>query len=139
MNRPNTWEHWTPATYAHVIARRPEGYDALLQACVVERDAAGGFWVDHALPAWGELVAFAAQCAGNRPKPNPAKPYAEWPRIVKAIAKRRREGEKGVGDTLERVFAKLGAKALTKVYTKVTGKTCGCAHRKDALNLIYPY
>jgi hypothetical protein len=58
VSHPRSWHHWPKATYDHVIARRPDGYADALARCIVKGRPgdAEGFWVDHALPAWGELV-----------------------------------------------------------------------------------
>lgn len=63
----------------------------------------------------------------------------EWPRWAKLMARQRRPGEIGVGDTLERMFARLGANTLTLIYERYAGKSCGCKNRKDWLNRRYGY
>jgi ADP-heptose:LPS heptosyltransferase len=51
----------------------------------------------------------------------------------------RRPGDKGVGDTAARVFARFGAETFKAFYKKVFGKDCGCARRQEILNFHYPY
>lgn len=41
---------------------------------------------------------------------------------------------KGLGDTIEKITTNTGIKKVVKTISKVTGKDCGCAARKDALN-----
>lgn len=47
--------------------------------------------------------------------------------------------EKGLGDTIEKVTTATGIKAAVKYVSKKTGKDCGCAKRKAALNNAFPY
>lgn len=74
----------------------------------------------------------------------PPLPRGEWPRVVKLIARRALPGERGVGDTLARLFDApkfkgRGAGELFKAYTKKHGIDCGCGQRQDWLNARYPY
>ena len=46
---------------------------------------------------------------------------------------------KGLGDTVEKISKTVGADKVAKVYEKVTGKSCGCAARRDKLNRVFPY
>ncbi len=39
-----------------------------------------------------------------------------------------------LGDKVEKVLKKVGAKKVAKAYTRITKKPCGCAKRKKALN-----
>jgi hypothetical protein len=41
-----------------------------------------------------------------------------------------------LGDKLEKVFSLLGIKKISKQYEKVTGRSCGCEKRREALNRI---
>lgn len=71
------------------------------------------------------------------PPPPPPGPAGEWPRWAKALARRRRPGEKGVGDTLKR---KLGlAGVLFTAAAKRLGFDCGCADKQAGMNRDYPY
>lgn len=61
----------------------------------------------------------------------------KWPRWANWVKDQRTEGDKGVGDTVER---KLGvAGAIFKAGLKAAGLGCGCGVRKDAFNIQYPY
>lgn len=41
---------------------------------------------------------------------------------------------KGLGDTIEKITAATGVKKVVETISKVTGKDCGCAARKAAMN-----
>lgn len=42
-----------------------------------------------------------------------------------------------LGDLLERIFILTGIKRLVNYISKITGKPCGCDHRKEKLNQIF--
>ena len=46
---------------------------------------------------------------------------------------------KGLGDLIETVTTFTGIKAATEAVSKATGKDCGCAKRRDALNERFPF
>lgn len=69
----------------------------------------------------------------------PVMPMEEWPMWAKLLARHRHDGETGLGDTLERLFAKLGADKLAKIYERYVGKPCGCRDRKQWLNQRFGY
>lgn len=73
---------------------------------------------------------------------HPAYPQAhrgKWPALAKLIACFRKDGDRGVGDTLARNLAIIGAKSMAAAYTKITGINCGCADRQGKLNARFPY
>ena len=41
---------------------------------------------------------------------------------------------KGLGDTIEKITTTTGIKTVVEAVAKATGKDCGCASRKAALN-----
>jgi hypothetical protein len=41
---------------------------------------------------------------------------------------------KGLGDTIEKITTATGVKSVVEAVSKKTGKDCGCASRKAALN-----
>lgn len=45
----------------------------------------------------------------------------------------------GLGDTLKGLFEKIGADKAAALYTKLTGKACGCEGRRKWLNKWWPY
>lgn len=76
------------------------------------------------------------------PDPNPgtlAVPEADWPFLVRVVARRRQPGERGVGDTLQRLIGHLGGEVFKRAFHKLTGRDCGCGNRAIKLNLMYPY
>lgn len=62
-------------------------------------------------------------------------PRADWPPLIKAAAKLSKNTDKGIGDTLHRMF---GGDVTTELIKKLTGKTCGCSARVAWLNARYP-
>jgi hypothetical protein len=46
---------------------------------------------------------------------------------------------RGVGDTIYKITHATGLDKLAELYTKITGKPCGCAERQEALNKLLPY
>ena len=46
---------------------------------------------------------------------------------------------KGLGDSVEKITVRTGIKKVVDTVSKATGKECGCAKRKDALNRMFPY
>ena len=46
---------------------------------------------------------------------------------------------KGLGDTVEKITTATGIKKVVDKISEVTGKDCGCAQRKEALNKKFPY
>lgn len=71
------------------------------------------------------------------PLPDPL-PRAEWPFIVRTIARLRGDDHRGVGDTLARAFELMGADVV-KEALKGVGADCGCARRQAWLNARFPY
>lgn len=59
-------------------------------------------------------------------------------RFIKWVAKQRRFGETGPGDTFERIAKKYGADELSKLL-KSLGIDCGCDKRKEDWNRTWPY
>lgn len=45
-----------------------------------------------------------------------------------------RNKSKGLGDTIEKITKATGIKRVVDTVAKATGKDCGCAKRKAALN-----
>lgn len=41
---------------------------------------------------------------------------------------------KGMGDVIEKITTATGIKKVVDTVSRVTGKDCGCAKRKEALN-----
>lgn len=49
------------------------------------------------------------------------------------------EPARGLGDTIARLTHATGLDKLAHLYTRVTGKDCGCQGRQAALNKFFPY
>lgn len=49
------------------------------------------------------------------------------------------KGDKGVGDTIAKITHATGLDQLSQLYTRVTGRPCGCFGRQEALNKLLPY
>lgn len=61
-----------------------------------------------------------------------------WPALVRRVAAFRVATDVGVGDTLERLFAKFGGRQF-KWMMAAAGVVCGCDDRQRFLNNRYPY
>ena len=46
---------------------------------------------------------------------------------------------RGLGDTIAKFTHATGLDKVAALYSKVTGKDCGCKGRQDALNKLVPY
>ncbi len=46
---------------------------------------------------------------------------------------------RGVGDTVAKMTHATGLNRLAKIYTKATGKPCGCNERQKKMNQVFPY
>ena len=46
---------------------------------------------------------------------------------------------KGLGDVVENIAKATGVKAVVDKVSEVTGKPCGCAERRDAMNRMFPF
>lgn len=46
---------------------------------------------------------------------------------------------RGLGDTVYKITHTTGLDKLAEMYTKITGKDCGCKNRQEALNKLVPY
>jgi|TARA_R100000081_G_scaffold80820_1_gene47960 hypothetical protein len=46
---------------------------------------------------------------------------------------------RGLGDSIEKLTKATGIKKAVEVVAKKTGKDCGCGHRRDNLNRMFPY
>lgn len=45
----------------------------------------------------------------------------------------------GLGDTIAKITHATGLDKLAEMYTKITGRPCGCQQRQEALNKLFPY
>lgn len=61
----------------------------------------------------------------------------EWPILARVIRRLRAPGDRGVGDSLERLI--VGGEWFKTAYKSLLGKDCGCNRRKASLNAKFPY
>lgn len=66
-------------------------------------------------------------------------PREKWPFVIRVVARQKKDGDKGVGDTAKRILHRMGADGLAWLYEKATGQPCGCPDRQAKLNALYPY
>ena len=76
----------------------------------------------------------------HRPKSSVSEPREPKPRplLIRGIERQRIPSDTGVGDTVERLLAKMGGDQFKWVMHKL-GINCGCEDRKAWLNRVYPY
>jgi hypothetical protein len=60
----------------------------------------------------------------------------EWPKWALRVKLLKSKSDKGVGDTLSRLF---GGKITKWAYSKLKGGDCGCSTEQERLNQKYPY
>ena len=64
-------------------------------------------------------------------------PMGTWPDLLRTVAKLRRPNETGIGDTIHRLIPL--ADEFEKWFLRFIGHSCGCADRREWLNLRYPF
>ena len=64
---------------------------------------------------------------------------AEWPWWAKAIALLKKDGDSGVGDTVERVIGPANSAAFQAWYLATFKKSCRCSQRKAEWNARFKY
>ena len=120
-------------------ASRPPGYvaDVLSGATLV--DEANDLYEctdEH----WAAMVAkYRKPNEEAAPAPIQPIPYEDWPMAARVVRMMRNASDKGVGDTLERIAARMGAAWVAERYEALTGRSCGCNSRRDKANALYPY
>lgn len=62
----------------------------------------------------------------------------KWPFVLEPMKLLAKDGDKGLGDIVERVVGKVGGEEYKRWYFKVFGRHCGCSERRDSLNEDYP-
>jgi len=60
------------------------------------------------------------------------------PLLIQGISRQRIPSDTGVGDTVERILAKMGGDQFKWVMKRL-GVDCGCGSRQEWLNRVYPY
>jgi hypothetical protein len=66
-------------------------------------------------------------------------PPEQWPLWAVTISKFRQPGDVGLGDTIERLAARMGGNQFKAWFKKLTGQDCGCSRRREQFNTLYPY
>ena len=66
------------------------------------------------------------------------RPVSDWPFWARLVARRKRAGEKGVGDTVQRLASRLGGEGYKRLRKRL-GIPCHCPQRQAALNAEFPY
>lgn len=67
-----------------------------------------------------------------------AVPPERWPKWAAVVARMRSATDAGVGDTVQRIAAKVGGERY-KAWRKRIGMPCGCSARQEKFNALYPY
>lgn len=62
-----------------------------------------------------------------------------WPVWARLIARRRANGEKGVGDTVERIIGPAVSDAFKVWHYAIFKRDCKCEQRKAQWNARFPY
>ena len=66
-------------------------------------------------------------------------PHEKWPLWSLAIARLKKEGETGLGDTITRMIGHSNSERFKAWFQRKFGKSCGCEERRVWLNRKYPY
>ncbi len=119
-------------TIGRMNASHYEAPEAAFFALMERHPDALGFESVEIIPATVTFVP-CSQALGE-----PRTAVQEWPKMAQAIARLRAPSEVGVGDTLARLFARVGGERF-KTLAKRLGIDCGCDNRQALLNAAYPY
>lgn len=71
---------------------------------------------------------------------NPIQPVipSQWPTILEPLKLLAREGDKGMGDIVDREIAKVNSEKYKHWFQGVFGQSCKCTWSKEYLNMKYP-
>ncbi len=86
-------------------------------------------------PGWA--IALFEEFLGRKIEPPKPEPMSEWPLRIRLLARARRPGERGAGDTLKRCLGSTGERFKSAM--RKMGVECRCQQRQAWLNLRYPY
>jgi hypothetical protein len=80
-----------------------------------------------------------AQLSPQRQPPQPPKPvpFEQWPPKIKRLAGKAIPADRGIGDVLQRRYARWGGEIFKSVMKSI-GIECGCAAKQAKLNALYP-
>lgn len=86
-------------------------------------------------PGWA--IALFEKFLGRKLEPPKPVDESDWPLPIRLLARKRKLGQRGVGDTLAAMFGGTGDKL--KRAMKIMNVDCGCKRRQEFLNVRYPY
>jgi hypothetical protein len=90
----------------------------------------------------------AQRCFDNRwfnfivggSNPPPTRKFSEqWPLWARTVGALRKDGEKGVGDTVERLVGANNSESFKLWYKRTFNRNCGCDGRKETWNAKFQY
>lgn len=90
-------------------------------------------WRDYYVDTPSEVAASVPE-SGTQPEA-----HEKWPLWAKALKLVRKEGEAGVGDTIERLIGPKNSAAYQAWHLKTFGQQCKCKQRQVNYNAKYPY
>lgn len=61
-----------------------------------------------------------------------------WPLMLQPLKLLAKEGDKGLGDIIERVIGPFGGDAFKSWHLRIFGKPCSCSERQNTLNEEFP-
>lgn len=116
----------------------PPGYVADVLSGSTVDEAAGTY--DCSPEHWAAMVAkYRTSSTATPPVPVQPVPRDKWPIGAVLASMARTSDDKGVGDTIARLAAKMGAAWAAKEFEKISGVPCGCVDRRAHYNSKYPY
>lgn len=68
----------------------------------------------------------------------PIEATTDWPLVLKPLKLLAKDGDRGMGDIVERMIGKDNSKDFQEWFRKHFGVACGCNERKEYLNQRYP-
>ncbi len=62
----------------------------------------------------------------------------DWGFMLNPLKLLAKEGDRGMGDIIERTIGPVGGEAYRRWWVKIFGKPCGCKERQESLNIEFP-
>lgn len=110
-----------------VSTRRPPGYSEHVLSMAESTDAEFYYICTD---KWAQLREFYQ-------RKSDAIPRDQWPRKFQRLAKKAIPTDRGVGDILQRRYARWGGELYKKLLANLW-ISCGCQSDQDRLNTLYP-
>ena len=85
-----------------------------------------------------DSVDVPAQVHGIEPLPSRRGKLLSWKPVADRVMRRRIPSDRGLGDTFQRLFARVGVERMKAALAKI-GLNCGCADIQADLNRRFPY